>query len=451
MSFTVAILGRPNVGKSTLFNRLVGRRAALVDDAPGVTRDRREGQGRIADLEFRVIDTAGLEEAAPATLAGRMRAQTERSLDLADVVLLVIDARDGITEADRHFGGWLRKGGKPVVLVANKAEGRAELGAVGEAYALGLGEPVPISALNGEGFAELYERLRDFAPLPEAEMPTADMPAAAAGERPLQLAIAGRPNVGKSTLVNRLVGEDRLLTGPEPGITRDAIALEWEWQGRAIRLVDTAGLRRRAHVQDKLERLSVADTLRTIRFAGTVVLVLDALEPFGRQDLTIANMVAEEGRALVLAANKWDAVADKPAALRQLRDRITTSLAQLHGVALVPISGLAGSGLDALMKAVVAADRVWNKRLQTPALNRWLAGIQQHHPPPLVGARRLKLRYMTQANTRPPTFALFASKPSELPDSYRRYLVNALREDFDLPGTPIRLMLRKGANPYARD
>jgi GTPase len=447
MGFTVAILGRPNVGKSTLFNRLVGRRMALVDNLPGVTRDRREGQGRIADLEFGVIDTAGLEEAAPATLAGRMRAQTERSLDLADVVLLVIDARDGITEPDRHFGGWLRKGGKPVVLVANKAESRAELGAIGEAYALGLGDPVPISALNGEGFAELYERLRDFAPLPEGEMPEAPE----AGERPLQLAIVGRPNVGKSTLVNRLIGEDRLLTGPEPGITRDAIALEWEWQGRPIRLVDTAGLRRRAHVQDKLERLSVADTLRTIRFAGTVVLMLDALEPFGRQDLTIANMVAEEGRALVLAANKWDAVADKPAALRQLRDRITASLAQLHGVALVPISGLAGSGLDALMQAVVAADGVWNKRLQTPVLNRWLAGIQQHHPPPLVGARRLKLRYMTQANTRPPTFALFASKPSELPDSYRRYLVNALREDFDLPGTPIRLMLRKGANPYARD
>jgi GTPase len=451
MGFTVAIVGRPNVGKSTLFNRLVGRRAALVDDMPGVTRDRREGQGRIADLEFRVIDTAGLEEAGPATLAGRMRAQTERSLDLADVVLLVIDARDGITGPDRHFGGWLRRGGKPVVLIANKAEGRAELGAVGEAYALGLGDPVPISALNGEGFAELYERLRDFAPLPEPDL-TEDEPAETkeAGERPLQLAIVGRPNVGKSTLVNRLIGEDRLLTGPEPGITRDAIALEWQWQDRPIRLVDTAGLRRRAHVQDKLERLSVADTLRTIRFAGTVVLVLDALEPFGRQDLTIANMVAEEGRALVLAANKWDAVADKPAATRQLRDRIATSLAQLHGVALVPISGLAGSGLDALMKAVVAADAVWNKRLQTPALNRWLAGIQQHHPPPLVGARRLKLRYMTQANTRPPTFALFASKPSELPDSYRRYLVNALREDFDLPGTPIRLMLRKGANPYAR-
>ncbi len=444
MAFTVAILGRPNVGKSTLFNRLVGRRAALVDDAPGVTRDRREGQGRIADLEFRVIDTAGLEEAAPTTLAGRMRAQTERSLDLADVVLLVIDAREGITEPDRHFAGWLRKSGKPIVLIANKAERRAELGAVGEAYALGLGDPLPLSAAHGEGFGELYDRLRDFAPLPE------EAPVEETGERPLQLAIVGRPNVGKSTLVNRLVGDDRLLTGPEPGITRDAIALEWQWHGRPIRLVDTAGLRRRSRVEDPLERLSVADTLRTIRFAGTVVLVLDALEPFGRQDLTIANLVAEEGRALVLAANKWDAVADKPAALRQLRDRITTSLAQLHGVPLVPISGLAGSGLDALMKAVVATDAVWNKRVPTPALNRWLAAIQEHHPPPLVGARRLKLRYMTQANTRPPTFALFASKPGELPDSYRRYLVNALRQDFDLPGTPIRLMLRKGDNPYAR-
>jgi GTPase len=446
MAFTVAIVGRPNVGKSTLFNRLVGRRAALVDDTPGVTRDRREGEGRIADLEFRVIDTAGLEEAAPTTLAGRMRAQTERSLDLADVVLLLIDVREGVTQPDRHFGGWLRESGKPVVLVANKAEGRAEL-AIGEAYALGLGDPVPLSAQNGEGFAELYQRLRDFAPLPEEALP----PEEPLGERPLQLAIVGRPNVGKSTLVNRLVGEDRLLTGPEPGITRDAIALEWQWRGRAIRLVDTAGLRRRARIEEQLERLAAADTLRTIRFAGTVVLLLDALEPLGRQDLTIANLVAEEGRALVLAANKWDAVADKPAALKQLRDRLTASLPQLQGVALVPVSGLRGTGLDALMKAVIAADAVWNRRVPTPALNRWLGAMQERHPPPVVGARRLRLRYITQVNTRPPTFALFASKPGELADSYRRFLVNSLRQDFDLPGTPIRLMLRKGENPYARD
>ena len=447
MAFTVAILGRPNVGKSTLFNRLVGRRAALVDDKPGVTRDRREGEGRIADLDFHVIDTAGLEEAAPTTLAGRMRAQTERSLAMADVVLLVIDAREGITEPDRHFGGWLRESGKPIVLIANKAEGRSELSTVGEAYRLGLGDPVPLSAQHGEGFAELYDRLRDFAPLPQEEEETA----AEAGERPLQLAIVGRPNVGKSTLLNRLVGEDRLLTGPEPGITRDAIALEWRWRGRAIRLVDTAGLRRRARIEEQLERLAVADTLRTIRFAETVVLMLDATEPFGRQDLTIANLVAEEGRSLVIAANKWDAVPKTDAALRELRNRLTASLAQLHGVPLVPISGLTGKGLDALMKAVVTADAVWNKRLSTPMLNRWLAAIQERHPPPVVGARRLRLRYMTQANTRPPTFALFASKPGELPDSYRRFLVNSLRQDFDLPGTPIRLMLRKGNNPYARD
>jgi len=374
-----------------------------------------------------------------------MRAQTERSLDLADVVLLLIDVREGVTQADRHFGGWLRESDKPVVLVANKAEGRSEL-AIGEAYALGLGDPVPLSAQNGEGFAELYQRLRDFAPLPDEEVPAEEQ----AAERPLQLAIVGRPNVGKSTLVNRLVGEDRLLTGPEPGITRDAITLEWQWQGRPIRLVDTAGLRRRARIEEQLERLAAADTLRTIRFAGTVILLLDALEPVGRQDLTIANLVAEEGRALVLAANKWDAVADKAAALKQLRDRVTVSLPQLQGVALVPVSGLRGTGLDALMKAVLAADAVWNRRVPTPALNRWLAAMQERHPPQLVGARRLRLRYITQVNTRPPTFALFASKPGELADSYRRFLVNALRQDFDLPGTPIRLMLRKGANPYVR-
>jgi GTP-binding protein len=441
MSFAVAILGRPNVGKSTLFNRLVGRRLALVDDTPGLTRDRREGDGRIADLGFRVIDTAGLEEAAPASLEGRMRAHTERALAAADVALLVIDAREGVTEPDRHFAGWLRRSGKPVVLVANKTEGRATLPGVGEAYRLGLGDPVPISAEHGEGLAELYERLRPFA---------VDRPSDAAveHEKPLQLAIVGRPNVGKSTLANRLIGEDRLLTGPEAGITRDAIAVDWAWRERPIRLVDTAGLRRRPRVEGKLEELSVGDALRAIRFAETVILVLDALQPFERQDLTIARLVADEGRALVLAATKWDAVAEPAAVLRRLLDRASISLAQLYGVALVPVSGLTGFGLDAMMTAVCAADEVWNRRVTTAGLNRWLAAVQERHPPPLVAGRRLRLRYMTQVNIRPPSFALFASQPGELPVSYRRYLVNALRQDFDLPGTPIRIMLRKGKNPY---
>jgi GTP-binding protein len=440
MSFAVAILGRPNVGKSTLFNRLVGRRLALVDDTPGVTRDRREGEGRIADLEFRVVDTAGLEEAAPASLAGRMQAQTERALADADVALLVIDAREGITEADRHFADWLRRIGKPVVVLANKAEGRATPPGIGEAYRLGLGDPVPISAEHGEGLAELYERLAPFSGSCD--------PVATAPDRVLQLAIVGRPNVGKSTLINRLIGEERLLAGPEAGITRDAISVDWMWRGRQIRLVDTAGLRRKPRIDGKLEQLSVGDALRAIRFAETVVLVTDALQPLERQDLTIARLVADEGRSLVLAANKWDAVDDRPAFLKQLRERLSTSLPQLHGIALVPVSGLAGFGLDALMTAVTTGDEVWNRRIATANLNRWLAAVQQRHPPPLIAGRRLRLRYMTQVNTRPPTFALFASKPEELPESYRRYLVNSLRQEFNLPGTPIRMMLRKGKNPY---
>jgi GTP-binding protein len=440
MSFAVAILGRPNVGKSTLFNRLVGRRLALVDDTPGVTRDRREGEGRIADLDFRVIDTAGLEEAAPASLAGRMQAQTGRALGDADVGLLLIDGREGVTETDRHFASWLRRTGKPVVLVVNKAEGRVALPGVGEAYRLGLGDPVPISAEHGEGLAELYERLVPFsgssAPIPPEH------------EKPLQLASVGRPNVGKSTLVNRLIGEERLLTGPEAGITRDAIAVDWLWQGRRLRLVDTAGLRRKPRVEGKLEQLSVGDALRAIRFAETVILITDALQPLERQDLTIARLVADEGRALVLAANKWDVVDEPAALLKRLRERLSVSLPQLHGITIVPVSALTGFGLDKMMKAVYAADEVWNRRISTADLNRWLAATRERFPPPLVAGRRLGLRYITQVNTRPPTFALFASKPMELPDSYRRYLVNALRQDFDLPGTPIRMMLRKGKNPY---
>jgi GTP-binding protein len=440
VSFAVAILGRPNVGKSTLFNRLVGRRLALVDDTPGVTRDRREGEGRIADLSFRVVDTAGLEEAASGSLAGRMQQQTKRALAEADVALLVVDAREGITAADRHFADWLRRSGKPVVLLANKAEGRAVPPAIGEAYRLGLGDPVPISAEHGEGLGELYERLVPFSRPVETEPGRSN--------HPLQLAIVGRPNVGKSTLVNRVIGEERVLTGPEAGITRDAIAVDWIWHGRPMRLVDTAGLRRKPRVEGKLEQLSVGDALRSIRFAETVIVVTDALQPLERQDLTIARLVENEGRALVLALNKWDAVGEPGALLKHVHERVSVSLPQLQGVAVVPVSALTGFGLDALMKAVSAAGEVWNRRVATADLNRWLGTVQQRHPPPLVAGRRLRLRYITQVNTRPPTFALFASKPGELPDSYRRYLVNALRREFNLPGTPIRMMLRKGKNPY---
>jgi GTP-binding protein len=435
MSFAVAILGRPNVGKSTLFNRLVGRRLALVDNAPGVTRDRRDGEGRIADLAFRVVDTAGLEEAAPDSLTGRMQAQTARALDDADVALLLIDAREGVTEADRHFAEWLRRTGKPVVLLANKAEGRVALPGIGEAYGLGLGDPLPVSAEHGEGLAELYDCLAPFAKTRDA--------ASIERDKPLQLAIVGRPNVGKSTLINRLVGEERLLTGPEAGITRDAIAVDWIWHGHPLRLVDTAGLRRKPRVEGRLEQLSVADALRTIRFAEIVVLVMDALQPLERQDLTIARLVEEEGRALVLAANKWDLVNESAVLLKSLREQAKTSLPQLQGLALVPVSALTGFGIDAMIKAILAANKVWNRRITTSDLNRWLTTVQERHPPPLVAGRRLRLRYITQVNIRPPTFALFASKPTELPDSYRRYLTNALREDFKLPGTPIRVMMRK--------
>jgi GTPase len=445
MGLTVAIVGRPNVGKSTLFNRLVGQRLALVDETPGVTRDRREGEAALGDLRFRVIDTAGLEEAEAGSLLARMQEQTAHALGHADLALFLIDARTGITPLDRHFAQVLRQGKTPVVLVANKAEGRGGDSGVYEAFALGLGEPVSISAEHGEGMAELYAAL---APLADRHAPAPEA-AAEARDRPLQLAIVGRPNVGKSTLINRLLGEERVLTAPEAGTTRDAIATLWQWQGRAIRLIDTAGLRRRPKVTEKLEKLSVADTLRAIRFAEVVVLVVDATQGLEKQDLSIAEMVEEEGRALVLAINKWDVVEDKPAALRLLRDRVERSLPQLLGLHFVTLSARTGAGLAKLLPGVLAAHAAWNKRISTPVLNRWLAQVQARHPPPLVSGRRLKLRYMAQANIRPPTFALFASKPADLPETYRRYLVNLMREKFDLPGVPIRMMLRKGDNPYA--
>ncbi|HMN85609.1 MAG TPA: ribosome biogenesis GTPase Der [Bauldia sp.] len=446
----VAIVGRPNVGKSTLFNRLVGKKLALVDDQPGVTRDRREGEARLGDLDFIAIDTAGLDEAGPETLAGRMRAQTEAAVKSADVSLFVVDARAGVTPLDSHFADMLRTVGRPVILVANKAEGRAgEAGAL-EAYSLGLGDPVPISAEHGEGMADLYAALAPFVPEPEeAEAPDGEAEAPdAEADRAIRVAVVGRPNAGKSTLINRLIGEDRLLTGPEAGITRDSISVDWAWRERKFRLFDTAGLRRKARVDGKLEKLAVGDTLRAIRFAGGVILVLDPAEAFDKQDLQIADLIEREGRALVIAIDKWDLVADRQAAFAELREKAERLLPQVRGVTLVTVSGVTGEGLDRLAEQAVAAYDVWNRRLPTAALNRWLAAMVERHPPPAVSGRRIKLRYLTQAKSRPPSFVAFCSRPEVLPDAYRRYLVNALRDDFRLPGVPIRLMLRKGDNPF---
>jgi len=442
----VAIIGRPNVGKSTLFNRLVGRKVALVDDLPGVTRDRREGEARLGHVRFIAIDTAGLDEAAPESLAGRMFTQTRAAIEDADVTLFVVDARAGITPVDAHFASMLRESGKPVILVANKAEGRAGEGGYLDAYSLGMGDPVAISAEHGEGMGDLREALDEaFSALGGA---TEDEDADDAAGKPIQIAVVGRPNAGKSTLINHLIGEDRLLTGPEAGITRDSIAVDWQWRDHQFRVFDTAGLRRKARVEGKLEKLAVGDALRAIRFAEVVVLTLDATAPFEKQDLQIASLVESEGRALVIALDKWDLIEDRQLKLKELREEAERLLPQIRGVSLVPVSGLTGEGIDRLAQAILGAHDIWNRRLPTAQLNRWFASIVEHHPPPAVSGRRIKIRYLTQAKSRPPSFVAFCSRPEALPESWKRYLMNALREDFKLPGTPIRLMLRKGENPF---
>jgi GTPase len=447
MSFTVAIIGRPNVGKSTLFNRLVGRRLALVDDEPGVTRDRREGEGKLGDLSFKLIDTAGLERASEESLSARMQAQTAAAMAQADVVLFLVDARTGATPADRGFADLARKSGKPTILVANKSEGRAAEAGVLDAYSLGLGEPVAISAEHGEGLASLYDALLAALPADTTE----PKPEAESGdpEKPIRIAVVGRPNSGKSTLINRLLGEERLLTGPEPGITRDAIAVDLEWNGRRVRIHDTAGLRRRARVTEKLEKLSVADTIGAIRFADVAIVLVDAQTPFEEQDTRIVDLVEREGRAVVIGINKWDLVKAPPGALARLRETTDRMLPQVKGVPVVVLSARTGTGLDRLMSAVFESYAVWNKRVPTAALNRFLQQAVSANPPPAVSGRRPRLDYITQPKARPPTFVLFSSRAWALPETYRRYLVNGLREQFSLPGTPIRLTLRTKANPYA--
>ncbi|NKB48533.1 MAG: ribosome biogenesis GTPase Der [Alphaproteobacteria bacterium] len=446
MQPTIVIAGRPNVGKSTLFNRLVGRRDAIVNDQPGVTRDRREGDASLGDLRFRAVDTAGLEDAFDDSLPARMRRQTEVAIGDADLVLLVIDARAGVTPVDEHFAKWLRTLSVPVLLLANKCEGRAAEPGTYEAYSLGLGDPVPVSAEHGGGMNMLYDAISEV--LADRGVPD-DLSEAEIEQGPLRLAIVGRPNVGKSTLVNALIGDERLLTGPEAGVTRDAITVEWEYQGQRIALVDTAGLRRKARIHEKLEQLSVGDALNAIQYAEVVALVLDGEQMLERQDLTIGRHVIEEGRALLLVINKWDIVADKPAAMAALRDRLQTSLPQVAGVTVVTLSALTGKNLEALMPAVLKAYEVWNQRVPTAGLNSWLADVIERHPPPLAAnKRRIRLRYVTQPKARPPTFAVFGNRPEDLPDSYVRYLENSLRDRFDLAGTPIRINMRKGKNPY---
>ena len=451
MSFTIAIIGRPNVGKSTLFNRLVGQKLALVDDAPGVTRDRREGEARLGDLRFTVIDTAGLDEGAKGSLTARMQEQTETAIGLADALMFVVDARAGLTPNDRAFADTARRADKPVILLANKSEGKhGEIGAM-EAYALGLGDPLQISAEHGEGMSDLYDALRVLMPEPaeEDEEDDEEIAEEELATRPIRVAVVGRPNAGKSTLINRLLGEERLLTSAEAGTTRDSIAVEITWNGRDFRVFDTAGLRRRSRIEEKLEKLSVADALRAVRFAEVVVLMMDTQNKFEEQDLRIADLIEREGRALVIAINKWDLVATKSGAISALRTEADHLLPQVRGTPLVAVSGLMGEGVDHLMRAIEDAYAVWNRRVPTAALNRWFEQAVDANPPPAVSGRRLKLNYITQAKARPPSFVLFCSRADAVPQSYLRYLVNSLREYFELPGTPVRISLREKANPFA--
>ncbi len=440
----VVIAGRPNVGKSTLFNRLAGRRIALVSDIPGVTRDRREAEAQLRGRMVKLIDTAGLEEAAPETLAGRMRAGSASAVAQADLVLFVLDARAGVTPADEHFAQWLRRQGKPVLLVANKAEGRTATSSILDAYSLGLGDPVGVSAEHGEGVADLMSEIADRLP----EMETAD----GQEDRPLKLTIVGRPNAGKSTLLNRLLGQERMITGPEPGLTRDAIAVVLsDDQGRSVEIVDTAGLRRRARVEAPLEKMSVSSAIEALKMAEVVVLTLDAVEGIQDQDLQIARLIEREGRACIVALNKWDAVTDRNATRKAIMERLEDSLAQMKGISVITLSALTGAGVERLLPAVRAAHEVWNKRVPTGELNRWFEHALETHQPPLVAGRRLKLRYVTQAKARPPTFVVFGTRAEQTPEDYTRYLVNGLRETFKLPGTPIRLQLRGTKNPFVDD
>ena len=443
---TVAIVGRPNVGKSTLFNRLVGKRLALVDDRPGVTRDRREGDAHLLGLDFRVIDTAGYEDEDPNTLPGRMRRQTEAAVAEADVALFLVDARAGITPLDEEIARWLRGSTTPIVLAANKAEGRAgEQGAL-EALALGFGDPVQLSAEHGEGVADLFEAL-----LPHLEGRGEDEPEDEEGEdAPLKLAIVGRPNAGKSTLINRMLGQDRLITGPEAGITRDSIAIDWTWEGRPVRLIDTAGMRKRAKVQDKLEKLSVADALRAVDFAEVVVLLLDATLGLEAQDLKIADRVLEEGRALVIALNKWD-VAENPSSLfNGVKKALEDGLSQVKGVPVLTVSAATGKGLPMLLQVAFEVRDTWSRRVGTGELNRWFERAIEANPPPAPGGKRIKMRYVTQVKTRPPSFVIFGTRVDQLPASYERYLVNSMRRELDFDAVPIRLTLRAPKNPFDR-